>query len=144
MGSTAPLGQPLAPGLFEARPDGQVVLLGHRCHVCDTPGFPRRDTCGTCGSGNPDEVVLGGSGGTLFGWTEVTAAPPGYEGPVPYWFGIVELDDGLRVLGRLVVPPGSPLTFGQRMVCTTDAVAADETGGPLLVWAFTPAAGGAR
>ena len=32
----------------------------------------------------------------------MTAAPPGYNGPVPYGFGVVELDGiGLRVVGRL-------------------------------------------
>ena len=30
--------------------------------------------------------------GRLWAWTAVTAAPPGYEGPVPYGFGIVELE----------------------------------------------------
>jgi uncharacterized OB-fold protein len=160
--ATRPRGEPLVAGLFEVRPDGRVVLLGHRCHVCGTPGFPRRDTCGTCGSGDPDEVVLGASGGSLFGWTEVTTAPPGYAGPVPYWFGIVELDDGLRVVGRLVVPSRAGLTFGQRMVCTLDAVPVGETptprsgpgnepeptrdrpqNGDVVVWAFAPAPGGA-
>lgn len=143
MAPTEPSDVAVAPGLFETQPDGQVVLLGHRCHVCGTPGFPRRDTCGTCGSGNPDEVELGASGGSLFGWTEVTNAPPGYEGPVPYRFGIVELDDGLRVLGRLVAPEGTVFTFGQRMGCVTDPVATDGAGAAVVVWAFAPASRGA-
>ena len=62
--------------------------------------------------------------------TKVQIAPPGYEGPVPYGFGIVELDDGIRVLGRLE-GDGDPdgLAFGQRMRCVVD---------PLGVWAFAP------
>jgi uncharacterized OB-fold protein len=135
-----PPGAAIAPGLFHRVDDGGVVLLGHRCHVCGTPGFPRRDTCGTCGSEAPDEVELGRSGGVLTGWTQVTAAPPGYEGVVPYGFGIVDLDDGIRVLGRLL---GDVAAFehGQRMVCVTEQVAHDDDGSPLLVWAFAPVPG---
>jgi len=56
--------------------------------------------------------------GTLWGWTAVTAAPPGYEGPVPYGFGVVELPaDGLRVVTRLAesdpaaLEEGAPMRF---------------------------------
>ena len=34
-------------------------------------------------------------------WTAVTTAPPGYEGPVPYGFGVVETSDGQTALDIL-------------------------------------------
>ncbi|HKA84608.1 MAG TPA: OB-fold domain-containing protein [Acidimicrobiales bacterium] len=74
--------------------------------------------------------------GSLWAWTAVTAAPPGYEGPVPYGFGVVELDGvGLRVVGRLTEPDPSALREGQPMVVTTETLP-----GGLVVWAFTPEA----
>jgi uncharacterized OB-fold protein len=133
-----PSAVPVAPGLFEVH-DGQVVLLGHRCHVCDTPGFPRRTTCGTCATEAPDETTFGASGGTLFGWTQVAVAPPGYQGRVPFWFGIVDLDDGLRVLGRLVIADDATPAFGTPVVCVTDEVDRTDGGEPVVVWAFAPA-----
>ena len=48
-------------------------------------------------------MLLSGTG-TLWGWTTVTAAPPGYHGEVPFGFGIVELPEGVRVITRLAVP----------------------------------------
>ena len=42
---------------------------------------------------------------TLWGWTAVTAPPPGYEGDVPYGFGVVELvHEQLRLITRLTDP----------------------------------------
>ena len=118
-----------AARLLVAEPDGSCRLLGHRCEACGVAGFPRAERCGSCGSTAVAPVELGASGGTLFGFTQVTTAPPGYEGPVPYGFGIVELDDGIRVLGRLAGDGDlDALTFGQRMRCVVDA---------LGVWAFT-------
>ena len=56
------------------------------------------------------------SHGTLWGWTAVNAAPPGYEGPVPYGFGIVELPaDGLQVVTRLVESDPLLLAAGMAM-----------------------------
>lgn len=120
--------------------DGSIRLLGHRCEVCGTAGFPRAEHCGSCAAAAPSNATFGASGGTLFGWTAVTAAPPGYEGPVPYGFGIVELDEGIRVLGRLTVSDPSQLAFGQRMGLVLDEVPASG-GEPLAVWAFAPEEG---
>lgn len=123
-----PTPEPIVDGIVAFQTDGSCRLLGHRCGACGVLGFPRSAVCGSCGAPDPDPRELGTTGGTLFGWTEVTTAPPGYEGPVPYGFGIVELDEGLRVLGRLSGAVAS-LRFGQRMRCEADA---------LGVWAFAP------
>jgi uncharacterized OB-fold protein len=64
----------------------------------------------------------------------VTTAPPGYDGPVPYGFGVVELDGiRLRVVGRLTESDPSALHEGQAMRVTSEQV------GELAVWAFAPA-----
>jgi uncharacterized OB-fold protein len=120
--------------LVVADADGACRLLGHRCATCGVLGFPRAGWCSSCGAADPEPVELGSAGGELFGWTEVGTAPPGYEGPVPYGFGIVELDDGIRVLGRLDASVDvASLSFGQRMRCVLD---------PLGVWAFALDEGG--
>lgn len=72
--------------------------------------------------------------GHLWAWTTVTHPPPGYEGPVPYGFGVVELDAiGLRVVTRLTEPDPARLHQGQRMTLVTDAVAPGTA-----TWAFAP------
>jgi uncharacterized OB-fold protein len=81
------------------------------------------------------EVVSLPRTGSLWAWTAVTSAPPGYEGPVPYGFGIVELDGiGLRVVGRLTEPDPSALRYAQPMVVTTATLP-----GGRVIWAFAPA-----
>ena len=73
--------------------------------------------------------------GNLWAWTAVTAAPPGYEGDVPYGFGIVELpSDGVRVVTRLTEPDPSRLHEGMAMRFTVVAVTPAVT-----TWAFEPA-----
>jgi uncharacterized OB-fold protein len=74
----------------------------------------------------------------LWGWTAVTASPPGYDGEVPFGFGVVELDEGPRVITRLTEADPGALTFGQRVHLVTDVVARDDDGNDVITWAFAP------
>lgn len=64
--------------------------------------FPASPVCPFTGADDIEPVDLPRSG-TVWLHTTVTVAPPGYFGPVPYGFGIVELDGDpmLRVVSRL-------------------------------------------
>src|ERR1035441_6837200 len=57
--------------------------------------FPRHDTCPYCAAEDPEPVELSRRG-TLWAWSAVTAAPPGYAGETPYGVGVVELPEGIR------------------------------------------------
>ncbi|HSO95027.1 MAG TPA: OB-fold domain-containing protein [Acidimicrobiia bacterium] len=94
---------PVRPGLFEETASGVVHLLGSRCTACDRYLFPRGELCPYCSSTEVEPVMLSDVG-ELWGWTVVHTAPPGYEGPVPFGFGVVELPEGLRVITRLELP----------------------------------------
>jgi uncharacterized OB-fold protein len=120
--------------------DGAPRLVGSKCKACGRPAFPSASTCPWCGNDATDEVELA-STGTLWGWTAVTAAPPGYNGPTPFGFGVVELDDGLRVVTRLTKADPSALTFGDRMTLVHDVVDHDDEGNDVVTWAFAPAPG---
>src|SRR5581483_10222373 len=72
---------PVRPGLFDETPTGGVHLLGSRCSRCDRYLFPRGELCPFCSSTDVEPVVLSDTG-TLWGWTVVHTAPPGYDGPV--------------------------------------------------------------
>jgi uncharacterized OB-fold protein len=113
--------------------DGQPHLIGGWSPTSGLHHFPPSPVC-PYGGTDDVEVVHLSRHGTLWAWTAVTAAPPGYEGPVPYGFGIVELEaEGLRVLGRLTEPDPSRLQFGQPMVLTVE-----ELPGGRRIWAFAP------
>ncbi len=123
--------------LLAEGPDG-VALVGGYSPSSGRHHFPLAPLCPYTGADDVEEVRLS-TEGALWAWTAVTAPPPGYEGPVPYGFGVVELEqEGLRVLGRLTEPDPTRLTAGQRM-----RVVAEHLPDDVVVWAFEPVGPGA-
>lgn len=56
--------------------------------------------------------------GTLFSFTETHVAPPGFEDLVPYMIGVVELDEGVRMMTPLQNIDVKNAKLGMRMrVC---------------------------
>ncbi|HEV7759277.1 MAG TPA: OB-fold domain-containing protein [Acidimicrobiales bacterium] len=108
-------------------------LVGGRCAACHRAHFPQAPACPWCGTDDPAPVRLSDQG-TVWAATVVTAAPPGYTGPVPYGFGVVELPaDSLRIVTRFTGPvaPGDPVRY---TVATIDGDGDAAT----TTWAFTP------
>jgi len=122
-------------GLFTTDADGAARLRGGRCTNCGQHQFPRSSMCQYCGGDDIAEALLSAEG-TLWAWTAVTAAPPGYRGEVPYGFGVVELPEGIRVLTRLTEADPSQLTFGQPVCMQLVALHTDGDGRDVLTWAF--------
>ena len=108
-------------------------LIGGACDACGRRHFPAAHWCPWCGADGIGTVGLS-TDGTLWSWTAVVAAPPGYDGEVPFGFGVVELPaDGLRVVTRLTEADPERLHEGQPMTFTVVDVAND-----LRTWAFAP------
>jgi uncharacterized protein len=111
----------------------RAVLQGGYSPSSGQHHFPIADVCPYTGADDvvPTELP---TTGRLWLWTSVTTPPPGYEGPVPYGFGIVELDGiGLRVVGRLTEPDPTRLVEGQPMQVVADQF------GEVVTWAFATA-----
>ncbi len=115
------------------------ALLGSRCTHCGSVLFPRADTCPYCASVDPEPIELSRRG-TLWAWTAVTASPPGYHGDVPYGMGVVELPEGVRVIGRLTEPDPSALVTGQQMELRTVRLSGSGTQDDeeVVTYAFAP------
>jgi uncharacterized OB-fold protein len=127
----------IVPDLFELRDDGRVALHGGYSPSSRLHHFPRSALCPYTGADDVEPALLPDRG-TLWLWTEVTAAPPGYTGPVPFGFGVVELSNGLRVVTRLTGADGSELAVGMPMQLVADVVAVDDDGTEVVAWAFAP------
>jgi uncharacterized OB-fold protein len=126
----------LPEGLFSVTADGQGVLHGGFSATSGEHHFPLAPLCPYSGADDVVAVELPRTG-TLWAWTAVTAAPPGYAGPIPYGFGIVELDGiGLRVVGRVTVADPAALAHGQPMEVVAEILPTDD--GDITVWAFAP------
>jgi len=112
-------------------------LVGGRCHACDRHHFPAGALCPYCGADQVERVTLSRTG-TLWAWTAVTAAPPGYRGSVPYGFGVVELREGIRVVTRLTEPDPARLSHGEPVRFEITTLPADD-GTTVTTYAFAPA-----
>ncbi len=124
---------PVREGLFTE--GAEPRLLGATCPTCGSIHFPRTELCPFCGADSVEACELP-STGRLWAWTTVTAAPPGYHGPVPYGFGVVELGDCVRVVTRLTEPDAGALRAGQSMHLVVDDVGEGDEA--LTTWAFAP------
>jgi uncharacterized OB-fold protein len=124
-------------GVIQIADDGTATLLGGRCQACAHLHFPAAPCCPYCG-GDPIERVALPRQGTLWGWTAVTASPPGYGGPVPYGIGVVELGGELRLVSRLTETDTAALSFGQPVELVVDEVGVTDEGDRLVTWAFAP------
>ena len=125
----------IAEGLLELHDDGTIALIGGYSPTSDRHHFPRLDTCPYTGATDIETVTLS-TEATLWLWTAVTAAPPGYAGPVPFGFGVVELQrEHLRVVTRLTESDPLRLTFGQPMRLVAETLPGDD-GEAVVTWAF--------
>jgi uncharacterized protein len=118
--------------------DDAPALVGGRCRNCYSVCFPKQEICPYCSHESVGSFELS-KAGTLWAWTAVNSAPPGYEGDVPYGFGVVELPEGVRVVTRLTENDPSNLEPGQPMELVL--VPLNGNSDPqILTYAFAPAA----
>ena len=130
--------RPIAERLFRDAPDGPHLLAG-RCIACGQLHFPRGPVCPYCAADDPDERPVGPTA-RLWLFTAVTSRPPGYRGPLPFGFGIVELDGGLRVVARLTEADVTRLRPGLPMRLVLEPLHTDDDGRPVVSYAFRPEA----
>jgi uncharacterized protein len=77
------------------------VLRVQRCSACGRHVFYPRAVCPYCASSELDWVDASGRG-RIHSYTVVHRAPPEYRDEVPYVVALVELDEGVRMMARLV------------------------------------------
>jgi uncharacterized protein len=132
--------RPVHEGLFGEDANGNAFLIGGRCDACGRVQFPMAPTCPACGGDGITEIHLSDHG-TLWGWTAVTASPPGYLGEVPYGFGVVVLPEGLRIITRLEESDPARLSYGMPMQLVVAELGADADDPDTIVttYSFTPA-----
>jgi len=83
------------------------VLRLQRCRACGCHVFYPRAVCPHCTVGELGWVTAVGTG-RVHSFTVVHRAPEAYREDVPYVVALVDLDEGVRMLTRLVdVEPGA-------------------------------------
>jgi uncharacterized OB-fold protein len=131
-----------ADGLFAETSDGPR-LLGSRCVTCATPYFPRTSGCHNpdCDNSKIEDAVFGPHG-SLWSVTIQSYQPPA---PVvtpepwqPYGVGVVELPEGLRVIGRLLTDDPSSVAVGSDVELVIAPLGKDADGADVISWQFKP------
>jgi uncharacterized OB-fold protein len=80
-------------------------LMGSRCQKCDSLFVPPRSICINCHSFEMKWTKMKGKG-KLVAFTCIAIGPPfmmreGFDRKHPYVTGVVELEEGARVVGRI-------------------------------------------
>lgn len=138
---------PVAEHLFQVSTDGPG-LVGTRCTGCGTHYFPKSLSCRNplCDVKTVEEVLLGRRG-RLYSYTVQAYRPPGlFRGDpwAPYAIGLVELPEGLRVLGMLTGCGLGDLRIDMPVELVVEPLYRDEAGRDVLTYKYAPSvAGGA-
>jgi uncharacterized protein len=90
----------MAP-FWEALEDGRLTTT--RCRSCNHLTFPPKVLCPACWERDLEWVGLAGRG-RLASFTEVCVAPSYFAEEAPYVLGLVDLEEGVRVLSRVRSP----------------------------------------
>lgn len=131
---------PVASGLFVEAPEGPR-LVGSRCRTCKTPYFPKSAVCHNpdCKSSRIEDALFGPTG-TLWSVAVQDYPPPPpakFDKPYqPYAMGVVDLDDGLRVLGRMTADDPRSVQVGARVEIVIEPLCHDDDGNEIVSWKF--------
>lgn len=77
-------------------------LLVQKCNVCQQLNMYPRHACPQCQSDDLGWQKAAGTGQLMSVTVLRAGGPEGFEQEIPYALGIVRLDEGVQLLGRLV------------------------------------------
>ena len=84
----------------------ELKIMGSKCKKCEALAIPPRPICISCFSREMEWIQLQGTG-KLVAFTSIVVGPPymvkeGFDRNNPYVVGVVELDEGVKTVGRIV------------------------------------------
>ena len=132
---------PVAEGLFQGA-GVNARLIGTACASCGAHYFPKSLSCRNpeCSAKQVGDVLLGPRG-TLYSYTRQYYRPPPLfcmEPWAPYVIALVELPEGLRVMGMLCECSDEQLKIGMDLELTVEALYRGEDGREVLTYKFRP------
>ncbi len=134
---------PVARDLFLGE-GADTRLIGTRCTSCGTHYFPKSLSCRNpqCHDKAIEDALLG-PGGSLYSYTVQIYRPPALfrmDPWQPYAIGMVELAQGLRVMGMLTGCPLDAIHIGMALELTAEPLYRDEQNRDVLTYKFRPRA----
>lgn len=128
-------------GVFTLTPDGPK-LIGTRCLSCGTYYFPRSLSCRNpnCEEKKVEDATLSRRG-KLYSYTlQYYPPPPPFkmEPFVPFGIGLVELPEGIRVLGMLTNCNFEDIKIGMDVELILEKLYQNEQGDEVVTYKFQP------
>jgi len=90
-------------------------LEAGKCTKCGHINFPQRLVCPECGTREFEMIRLAGKG-KLETYTVIHTAPDGFADLAPYAVGIVELQEGVKILAQITDCNPNDLKIGDQLV----------------------------
>lgn len=116
-------------------------LEAGKCANCGAIAFPLRLICLECGAREFKKMNLSGKG-KLATFTITQVAPTGFGDLVPYAVGIVEMEEGIRIMGQITDCDPETLKIGDRLVTKFRRINEEgKTGAIMYGYKFVPDVG---
>ena len=104
----------------------QGELRIQRCDACLRAVFYPRSLCPYCYSEKLSWIVAAGRG-TIYSYTVAHQAFGTFAADVPFVIAIVELEEGVRMMSRIIDAPRERIAIGARVQVTFEKVGEDLT-----------------
>src|SRR6516162_9935193 len=125
-------------------PDENPQLIGSRGDACGATTFPRQSRCPRCSAGTMSDLLLPRRG-TVVAWTTQGFVPKlPYAGSdtaetfQPFGVGLVQLEDVVRVEGRLTENDPAKHRVGMEVELVMGPFFVDKDGDEVMTFAFAP------
>jgi uncharacterized OB-fold protein len=120
---------------WDATKDGRLLI--RHCTACGAYHYYPRTFCPECWSDSVEWIEASGKATLYTHSTVYTNDLPPFNQQVPYVAAVVDLEEGPRMMTRIVDASADDLTIGMPLEATFEAV--DDDGDVVLVY-FRPAA----
>jgi len=94
--------------------DRYYSILGNKCTGCGKQYYPPLNVCRECGSTEFKETQMPKTG-TLLSYTMQKESLPGFEDQEPMLFGLLKLENGVRIVAQLVDVQYESLRHGTKL-----------------------------
>ena len=79
-------------------------VLGYICPNCKWSGVSQTGTCPNCRKATVQETQFSNRG-KIATYTVIRYPPTGFEGQTPYVVGLIDIENGPRVMARIIGKP---------------------------------------
>jgi uncharacterized OB-fold protein len=110
--------------------DRYYRMLGSKCEKCSAEFFPPVNICRACKSLELKDVEMP-TVGKVLSYTLQKESVSGFEEQEPMIFGLIELSNGIRVVGQIVDYPYESLKIGSKVKSVFRRIRADGTSGQI-------------